>query len=334
MKPSYYNVVVDLGDNEHLLYNTHTEGMVVLSDDERASYDLIAENDYRESELDDNASALELFKELQKRNFILDDPETEASWIEYEYEKYKFNNRLFELIITPTLACNFCCEYCYERKRPGVMSREVQDAIVRFVEESYDDQPFKEFRVTWYGGEPLLSPSTIEYLSEKFLAFCHEHNVAYHAALMTNGSLADESMMKRMYACGIKSVQVTFGGKGEIHDNERKSVDGSSSYQKIYDNTQRMLADGTAVHVEYVFDADNLASCIEVAEEIGPHDNIFTHFPYPKMDYNNEFYDENGNCKFSLQTPEERAFGYRDIIMATKPDAIHWHQLLDRKSVV
>lgn len=319
MKSSYYNILTDLESGEFLLYNTDTEAMVVLSREEKEEYERICSGDL-------NAGAL--FDSLLLNRFILEEPEEEAAWLEYEYEKYKFNNRLFELVIAPTIDCNFRCAYCYEHKRPGFMGKEVQDALLRFVDESYAQQPFREFRVTWYGGEPLLGPEIIEYLSRGFLDFCEQHGVAYHAALMTNGSLADKEMMDRMYACGVKSVQVTFGGKGKVHDRERVSVDGSPSFRSIWDNTNRMLDDGTAVHVEYVYDADNLESCVEVAKDLGPHDNIFTHFPYPKMDYNNEFYDDEGNCMFNLQSPYERAMGYKDIILATCPDAVHWHQLL------
>lgn len=320
MRHSYYNILTELDTGEYLLYNTHWESMAVLDRDEKLEYERIGEGD---------STGGPLLDVLAANHFVLEDPEDEANWIQYEYEKYKFNNRLFELIITPTIACNLCCEYCYEKKRPGLMSARVQDAVVRFVEESYAQQPFKEFRVTWYGGEPLLGPDIIERLSAQFLAFCDEHGIAYHAALMTNGTLADEAMMERMYACGVRSVQVTFGGKGEVHDRERKAVDGSSTYQAVYGNTRRMLDDDiAAVHVEYVYDADNLQSCIEVADELAPHPNIYTHFPYPKMDYNGDFYDEAGNCKFNLQSPAERAQGYRDIVLATQPDASHWHQLL------
>lgn len=319
MKHSYYNVLTNLSEDEYLLYNTNSEAMAVLTSSEKDDYERIGKGELAEGPL---------YEALLANRFILENPEDEASWLEYEYEKYKYNNRLFELIITPTISCNLRCSYCYERKRPGFMSENVQDALIRFVEQSYEQQPFREFRVTWYGGEPLLGANIIERLSKAFLKFCDTHGVAYHASLMTNGSLASKEMMDRMYACGVKSVQVTFGGKGEVHDSERPAVDGTPKFQTIYDNTCRMLDDGTAVHVEYVFDADNIDSCIEVASDLGPHHNIFTHFPYPKMDYNNDFCDSNGVCRYHLQTPKEQAQGYRDIILATQPDADHWRQLL------
>lgn len=319
MRHSYYNILVELGYDEYLLYNTNSEAMAVLDSSEKDDYESVEKGGLNEGPL---------FEALLANRFILENPEVEADWLEYEYEKYKYNNRLFELIITPTIACNLCCSYCYEHKRLGIMSADVQEALLRFVEQSYEQQPFREFRVTWYGGEPLLGAGVIERLSKWFLDFCDARNVAYHAALMTNGSLADKAMMDRMYVCGVKSVQVTFGGKGEVHDCERPSLDGSPTFQTIYNNVCRMLDDGTAVHVEYVYDADNIDSCIEVASDLGPHDNIFTHFPFPKMDYNNEFYDAEGVCRYHLQTPREQAQGYRDLILATQPDEIHWHQLL------
>lgn len=39
------------------------------------------------------------------------------------------------ITIYPTIGCNFACDYCFETKRRGKMGEEVQDAIVRSLEE-------------------------------------------------------------------------------------------------------------------------------------------------------------------------------------------------------
>ena len=325
MKHSYYNVVSKLDDDTSLLYNTYWESLAVLDEDELAAYREV------ESASEDELQS-PLMCQLAQQHFIIDNPEDEADWIQYEYEKDKFNNRVFELVICPTIDCNFRCPYCYEKKRPGMMPLDIQDAVVRFVEECYEELPFLEMRVTWYGGEPLLGADVIEYLSGHFLSFCEKHDIPYHASIMTNGSLADKCMMDRMYACGVKSMMITFGGKGELHDRQRPSVDGSPTYETILENTKRILADGTPVNIECVYDSENLESLVELAGDFARgenSENVYMHYPYPKTDYNNDLVDEDGNQLFDLKAQlKQRASAFEQLHFAAGFDSKRWHSII------
>ena len=325
MKHSYYNVLSDMEDGTSLLYNTYWESLVRLTAEELQLYEQV--ESASEEELRNP-----LYSELEKQHFILDDPNDEADWIQYEYEKYKFNNKVFELIICPTISCNYCCPYCYEKKRPGLMTLEIQDAVMRFVEQSYDDLRFLKLRVTWNGGEPLVGANVIETLSPRFMRFCEEKGIPYHASIMSNGSLADKEMMDRMYKCGVKSMMITFGGKGEVHDCQRPAVNGKSTFDAVYENTLRILRDGTPVNVEYVYDRDNLPSILELADDLTKVENAhlaYCHYPYPKTDYNGDLYDEDGNAMFDLQsTLEARADAFKAIHRASGFDALRWHDVI------
>lgn len=289
MKPSYYNVIARYSPDLYALYNTHSTSFAFLDTREKAMYDHICEAEGCEGEGSISSDFMQMLKDQQ---FVVDNPEDEANWLQYEFEKYKHNSRYFELTICPTLDCNFRCPYCYEKKRPGRMSADVQDALMRFVEEGYEEKPFKQLRIVWYGGEPLTQPSVIENLSARFIDFCEKNGIAYQAHLMTNGSLANEEMMERMRRCAITSVQVSFGGKGRQHDTDRVSLDGESTYARIYENACRMASDGFATHVEFVVDRDNYQSCLEVAEDLGRLDNVYFHMPFRKADYNGNLYFE------------------------------------------
>ena len=85
------------------------------------------------------------------------------------------------LTVCPTLACNFACPYCFETARPGRMSRETQDALVKFVGEEMTLFRLRELHVAWFGGEPLLCPDVIESLSERFMDACREQGAEYGA---------------------------------------------------------------------------------------------------------------------------------------------------------
>ena len=57
-----------------------------------------------------------------------------------------------------TYACNFRCSYCFQDGRGGPMSREVQDAVAAFAEESFRIWKHDALKVDSYGGEPLMEP--------------------------------------------------------------------------------------------------------------------------------------------------------------------------------
>ena len=74
--------------------------------------------------------------------------------MKYMHYKAKFSKRIFRLTIAPTLDCNFDCPYCYENRRNGKMSEEVQDALIDFIQNSVTSET-SVMDISWYGGEPL-----------------------------------------------------------------------------------------------------------------------------------------------------------------------------------
>lgn len=72
-----------------------------------------------------------------------------------QHDKSRLN-----LIIAPTLNCNFNCPYCFENdKRASTMSDSTINDLIDFIK-SFEG--IKEMSLTWYGGEPLLALPTIE----------------------------------------------------------------------------------------------------------------------------------------------------------------------------
>ncbi|HHT7803569.1 TPA: hypothetical protein ACT2HZ_001149 [Streptococcus suis] len=68
----------------------------------------------------------------------------------------EIDDTLLEFTILTHGDCNFRCKYCYEKFENIAMSRETEDAILRFAEEQLSTGKYKFFKVAWFGGEPLL----------------------------------------------------------------------------------------------------------------------------------------------------------------------------------
>lgn len=121
------------------------------------------------------------------------------------------------------------------------MSRETEDAILKFAEEQLSTGKYKFFKVAWFGGEPLLGYRTIQYLSEKFKEICRNYEVDYLANITTNGYLLSLNKFKSLVEdFSVRSYQITIDGNQDSHDCQRVLKNDRGSYSRIYKNLQAM----------------------------------------------------------------------------------------------
>ena len=127
----------------------------------------------------------------------------------YEAKYYKeiYDNKL-SLVILPTGKCNFNCAYCFETEQDFFrkpMSLESQNAIIKFLQKEIHN--YKELKVCWFGGEPLLEPQAIKYLSENFMKICQARFIPYSAEIDTNGFGLDGDMFDMLYKLKVYEIQ-------------------------------------------------------------------------------------------------------------------------------
>ena len=77
------------------------------------------------------------------------------------------------------------------------MSVTVQDNIIEFVKKNI--YRYKDMRVEWFGGEPLLCMDIIEKLSASFIEICRKAHKGYSAGITTNGYLLSFETFKTIY---------------------------------------------------------------------------------------------------------------------------------------
>lgn len=267
MKASVYNVLAPASnDVDSILYNTASQACVILDPDEVAAYERCVEGDLPADD--------EFLKALKDMGLLVENPRLELDYMRYSFEKYRYNDRVFELYICPTLDCNLNCIYCFENKRKGKMTLETAEAIYRFVLEQYENQPYQELKINWYGGEPLLGMDIIEYLSEKFLAFTEDKGLEYIATIITNGVLATDEIQEKLKKYKVWCVMATADGVGCMHDRTRPSRNGESTYDTIMKHVEGFLDKDFAVDFRCVVDGVNCESCLELAQGFAHRGNV------------------------------------------------------------
>lgn len=262
METSRYNIVLSpVSEGRALLFNTLTcvrievpvRGLDLLKLPPE-NVDTLAGDDRR------------IVERFRKGGFLIEPGVDEEAILKHRYYRFKYNTRVMNLTIAPTLGCNLACPYCFESAalHPGtapVMSADTCCALCRFVERNA--RFLRNLHVTWFGGEPLLVPDTIEELSRELIRVATAHDIRYTANIVTNGVLLDAraDMVQRLRDWRVENVQVTLDGPAEVH-NRRRALRGTGkgTFDRILDNVGVLEDAGIATTLRINVDKENEAT--------------------------------------------------------------------------
>ncbi|MCC8173236.1 MAG: radical SAM protein [Odoribacter sp.] len=249
-KLSKYSFLIPIEEkNISLIYNTLYGGLYEAQEQETEYLKTI----FEEKTVDESSVPKHLahiIDNLVESNYLVKEDVD-------EYEIYKRNylahrgrnmkNGRFGITVTPTLACNLACRYCFQNgSEAKMMKEETWDGIVKFLEDRTIEQggvnaKTKVVHLTWFGGEPLLAVKNFENFTQKLLALCEKYGFEYTADIVTNGTLLTDENWEIIKKCHIKNIQVTLDGPAETHDLRRLCKSGSGeNYEKILRNLEKL----------------------------------------------------------------------------------------------
>jgi len=245
MEYSKYNHICKIsGEDKYLLYNFMTGAMLELDagGHERFLNSKLLSEDERII--------------LSENGFIVDFDE--LAYLRLGNKLICADEELLSILIAPTMACNFDCPYCFEHhgSGSGLMGKEIQDAIIQFVEASVKERHHKHLFVYWFGGEPLLGIEIIESMSCRLIALAEKYEIAYTSAMATNGYLLTHDVVEILERCKLNRLQITLDGMKETNDKTRILRNGGGSFDTIVDNL-RKLHTSIAIHIRTNLNRDN-----------------------------------------------------------------------------
>lgn len=233
-----------------------------------------------------------------------------------------YNNNILTIIIAPSLNCNFSCPYCFEKHSDKtVMSLETQNKVINFIENFLIFSQRKKIKIIWYGGEPLLYPEIIEYISNSLISFCEKNNINYLASMLTNGYYFNQKNVEMLNKCKLTQVQITLDGLEENHNATRFLKNGEGTFNQIIDNLKNVRFNGIIsirhdIHTNNKKDSDGLKELIkQISEESG---NKITYYSAPiidvpaeKSENQVEFLNIKDSIEFELKRRNERIPNFR-----------------------
>lgn len=233
MKPSRYNYLFKVRGSAVLAYNTLTTALVSLDDQESDQWQAFLADP--RPDFFDARGLLAWRDQLLETGLVVHDDDDELARIQATRLALRDQAPNLLLTILPTLNCNFRCKYCFSYARPAVMGPDVQDALLRFVEERLRDA--QELSIAWYGGEPTLCLDLIEDLTSRLRSLCEKRQAKMQpGSIVTNGYLLSRVTAERLKKAGISEVQVTLDGDRETHNARRPLADGRGTFDQIVHN--------------------------------------------------------------------------------------------------
>lgn len=233
-KPSQFNIIFNTDEGEHLAFNSVSGALVeVLPQERRRFEELIADpNEFADKYGRDE----KLFSDALRARFIIGASIDERALLDFENTRRKFSPELFYLTIMPTLACNMACPYCYENPRPGAMSGESQEKLLKWAARKLTAA--RVMSVGWFGGEPLMAFDVVRRLATGFLELCDKKEVVYSSGMTTNGYLLRREIADMLPGLGVGSVQVTIDGPPHLHNESRrlKKANAEGTFDRIVKN--------------------------------------------------------------------------------------------------
>lgn len=231
------------------------------------------EFDLIENFLKNPSEDFQYFNFFEKYGFIVDDEVNEFDQFLLKNRLSVFDNK-FNLIINPTLQCNFNCWYCYEKNIFGHMSADTVNSIKLLLKNLVDEKKISGLKLNWFGGEPLLCFYNIIYpLSLYAKELMEKNKYSFTNSITTNGYCIDKKMIQYFKSINLFFFQITLDGDKESHDKIRNQK-GAPSFDKIISNIVDLR---TLIPESFVRLRINYTN--EIINK--NYESILNHFPLP-----------------------------------------------------
>lgn len=243
MKKSIYNTYLKFTENSHVIYNALTDSTIILK-----------------SELTDIESISKYLRnKLIEGGFIVEDSVDEREIFIRKAKEIETQNESYQLIINPTLNCNFNCWYCYESHIPSQMGKETMAHVYRFIDNIYSHE--SSLTISFFGGEPLLYFDTVMY---PILCYANEQAKSrgkkFNANMTSNGYLLSDERISTLMELGFTGGQITLDGDKDTHNSTRFRFKGDDTYLVIISNIIKMLKAGMNITLRINCTENNLDS--------------------------------------------------------------------------
>jgi uncharacterized protein len=229
MRTSRYNLMVDLKDGGAVLYNCLRGSLTSWEAEEVPDLrDLLARPEPVASSL--------IWPVLIEQGNVIPDDVDELEIVRQRRRAGVTDPNRLDVIVLPTLQCNFACGYCYETPRGSAMTEETERHLTAWLDTSIPQ--YRLVLLHWFGGEPLLCSDTVARVTERAREAASRAGtgVIVSPHVTTNGHLLDAALARRLVDVGLFDYQITIDGPPDVHDAARPMRGGGPTFDRVFTN--------------------------------------------------------------------------------------------------
>lgn len=139
--------------------------------------------------------------------------------------------------------CNLRCDYCYLPHVREDMASETGRAAVDATFRSALANGFKQVKLKYAGGEPLLRFPLIVGLHQYAQSLAHRRGIELEGVVLSNGTLLTVEMIETLKSLGLR-LMISLDGLGAHHDLHRRYAGGRGSFADVAEAVDLALANG------------------------------------------------------------------------------------------
>lgn len=144
--------------------------------------------------------------------------------------------------------CNLRCDYCYLPHVREDMTAETGRAAIDATFRSAIANGFKQVKLKYAGGEPLLRFPLIMELHRYAQLLAAEQNLDLEGVVLSNGTLLTAEMVETLKSLGLK-LMISLDGLGAYHDAHRHYASGRGSFADVSESVELALAHGLTLSI-------------------------------------------------------------------------------------
>lgn len=252
-------------ENRHIWYNAFSNEFLIL---EPFIHELLVAsiNDNNVSGIKDIHN--DFYHALTEKGFIVEDETDEIKLVKQKNYNLINDDTMYHITINPTMNCNFKCWYCYESHiKDSKLSEKIIDAIKKHIVHVRDtNHNLKQFKLSWFGGEPLLYYKTTVKPILEFANMLFNNKINFYSTFTTNGLLIDKEMIDDFKINKVTFLQITLDGYEEQHDKVRYISKNKGSYKKIVQNIVLLAENEINVTIRINYSKETLEKIELVAD--------------------------------------------------------------------
>lgn len=159
--------------------------------------------------------------------------------------------------------CNLRCSYCYLPHVREDMSSGTGRAAIDATFRSAVANDFKQVKLKYAGGEPLLRFPFIVELHHYAQSLAEQNGMDLEGVVLSNGTLLTVEMVEILKSLNLR-LMISMDGLGQYHDSHRPYAGGRGSFKDVAEAVDLALANGLTPNISITVSSRTAAGLPDV----------------------------------------------------------------------